>query len=116
MARLAGAVVKPVKLAMPDFSLPREELAAAFGPKTKLILVNTPHNPSGKVFNVEELTFIADLCKKHDVIALLDEVYEHLTFGGQKHVSLRTLPGMMDRSIRLGSAGKTFSFTAWSEL
>lgn len=67
MARLAGAVVKPVKLSLPDFSLPREELTAAFSSKTKLILVNTPHNPSGKVFDIDELTFIADLCKKYDV-------------------------------------------------
>lgn len=113
MARMAGAVVRPVKLALPDFHLPREELAAAFGPKTKLILVNTPHNPSGKVFDEEELEFIAELCIEHDVIALCDEVYEHLVFGGKKHVSLRGLPHMKERSIRLGSAGKTFSFTAW---
>ena len=74
MARMAGAVVRPVKLALPDFHLPKEELAAAFSPKTKLILVNSPHNPSGKVFDLEELQFIADLCIKNDVIVLSDEV------------------------------------------
>ena len=74
MARMAGAVVRPVKLALPDFHLPRAELAAAFNDKTKLILVNSPHNPSGKVFEREELEFIAQLCIKHDVLVLSDEV------------------------------------------
>lgn len=74
MARMAGAVVKPVKLSLPDFGLPREALEAAFSSRTKLILVNSPHNPSGKVFDVEELQFIADLCIKHDVLVLSDEV------------------------------------------
>ena len=74
MARMAGAVVKPVKLALPDFHVPREELAAAFSSRTKLILLNSPHNPSGKVFEKQELQFIADLCIQHDVIVLSDEV------------------------------------------
>ena len=74
MARMAGAVVKPVKLSLPNFSLPRDELEAAFGPQTKLILVNSPHNPSGKVFDEDELRLIADLCIKHDVLVLSDEV------------------------------------------
>uniref|UniRef100_A0A7S0RQZ7 Aminotransferase class I/classII large domain-containing protein n=1 Tax=Chlamydomonas leiostraca TaxID=1034604 RepID=A0A7S0RQZ7_9CHLO len=113
MARRAGAVIKPVRLALPDFHVPLEELAAAFSPRTKLIMVNTPHNPSGKVFTRAELEAIAALCIQHDVIAVCDEVYEHLVFGGAQHVSLRSLPGMAERSVRLGSAGKTFSFTAW---
>lgn len=113
MARLAGAVMRPVKLGLPDFHLPREELAAAFTSKTKVILINSPHNPSGKVFDEEELRYIADLCIKHDVIALCDEVYEHLVYGGARHITLRSLPGMKERAIRLSSAGKTFSFTSW---
>ncbi|KAL6755596.1 pyridoxal phosphate-dependent transferase [Haematococcus lacustris] len=113
MARRAGAVIRPVRLALPDFSVPADELAAAFGPRTKLILVNTPHNPSGKVFTRSELELIASLCQQHDVIALCDEVYEHLVFNGAQHLSLRALPGMRDRALRMGSAGKTFSFTAW---
>ncbi|KAG1675147.1 hypothetical protein FOA52_003370 [Chlamydomonas sp. UWO 241] len=113
MARMAGAVLVPVRLSLPDFSVPVDELSAAFSERTKLILVNTPHNPSGKVFTEKELSLVARLCVQHDVICLCDEVYEHLVFGGAVHVSPRSLPGMRERSIRLGSAGKTFSFTAW---
>ncbi|PNH10775.1 Kynurenine--oxoglutarate transaminase 3 [Tetrabaena socialis] len=113
MARRAGAVIVPVRLALPDLSVPLEELAAAVGPHTKMIMLNSPHNPSGKVFSLPELEAIAELCIRHDVIALCDEVYEHLVFGGAKHISLRSLPGMAERAVRLGSAGKTFSFTAW---
>lgn len=113
MAKRSGGVIRPVRLRLPDFSVPVDELAAAFSDKTKLLLVNSPHNPSGKVFTEPELKAIAELCIQHDVIAICDEVYEHLVFNGAKHVSLRSLPGMRERSIRLGSAGKTFSFTAW---
>ncbi|KXZ55357.1 hypothetical protein GPECTOR_3g487 [Gonium pectorale] len=113
MARRSGAVIVPVRLRLPDFSVPLDELAAAVTPATKMIMVNTPHNPSGKVFTVAELEAIAALCVKHDLIALCDEVYEHLVFGGARHVSLRSLPDMAERAVRLGSAGKTFSFTAW---
>uniref|UniRef100_A0A7S3VSG2 Aminotransferase class I/classII large domain-containing protein n=1 Tax=Dunaliella tertiolecta TaxID=3047 RepID=A0A7S3VSG2_DUNTE len=113
MAHRAGGVVKPLRLRSDDMSIPLADLEKAFGPKTKLIMFNSPHNPSGKVFSHEEMQAIARLCIQHDVIAVCDEVYEHLTLNGTKHVSLRTLPGMAERSIRLGSAGKTFSFTAW---
>ncbi|KAG2492863.1 hypothetical protein HYH03_008781 [Edaphochlamys debaryana] len=113
MAKRSGATIKPVRLRLPDFSVPLDELAAAVGPATKMIMINTPHNPSGKVFTLPELEAIAALCIKHDLIALCDEVYEHLVFRGAKHVSLRSLPGMEERCVRLGSAGKTFSFTAW---
>ncbi|GLC43274.1 hypothetical protein PLESTB_001491600 [Pleodorina starrii] len=113
MARRSGATIVPVRLRLPDFSVPLDELAAAVGPRTKMIMINSPHNPSGKVFTREELEAIAELCIRHDVIALCDEVYEHLVFGGAKHISLRSLPGMAERCVRLGSAGKTFSFTAW---
>jgi aspartate/methionine/tyrosine aminotransferase len=113
MCKRSGGVLKPVRLQLPHFSINPDELAAAFSPRTKFILINTPHNPTGKVFSLPELTLIAGLCIKHNTYALCDEVYEHLVFSGAKHVSLRSLPGMHDRCIRLGSAGKTFSFTAW---
>ncbi|KAL6766396.1 hypothetical protein ACKKBG_A35870 [Auxenochlorella protothecoides x Auxenochlorella symbiontica] len=111
--RRAGAVPVVVQLRAPDWSFDAAELAAAFNAKTKLIVVNTPHNPSGKVFSRAELETIASLVQEHDAYAALDEVYEHLVYPGYEHVSLRTLPGMAERSIRIGSAGKTFSFTAW---
>jgi N-succinyldiaminopimelate aminotransferase len=111
--RALGAVARPVRLTPPDWSLPRAELAAAFGPKTKAILLNSPMNPTGKVFGADELVFIADLLVRHDVYAICDEVYEHLTFGDARHVPLMTLPGMRPRCVRIGSAGKSFSLTGW---
>lgn len=113
IVRRAGAVPKLVRIAPPNWELPRDELAAAFSDKTKLILLNTPQNPASKVYSREELEFIADLCLKHDAYAVCDEVYEHLTFDGREHIPLMTLPGMRDRCIRIGSAGKTFSLTGW---
>jgi len=113
MLRRAGAEVKFVRLQPPNWELPRAELAAAFSDKTKLILLNTPMNPTGKVFDAEELGFIASLIEKHDTYAICDEVYEHLIFDGVKHLPLITLPGMDERAIRIGSAGKTFSMTSW---
>jgi aspartate/methionine/tyrosine aminotransferase len=93
--------------------LPRAELAAAFSPCTKAILFNTPMNPTGKVFTPADLAFIADLVQRHDTYAICDEVYEHLTFDGWKHIPLMTLPGMRERCMRIGSAGKTFNLTGW---
>ncbi|WP_270935254.1 aminotransferase [Falsiroseomonas oryzae] len=113
VVKLLGAVPKLVRLSPPKWELPRAELAAAFGPKTKAILLNTPMNPAGKVFTAAELAFIADLVQKHDCYAVCDEVYEHLTFDGWKHIPLMTLPGMRERCMRVGSAGKTFSLTGW---
>jgi len=113
MLRRAGAEVKFVRLQPPQWELPREELAAAFSPRTKLMLLNTPMNPTGKVFTGEALSFIAGLIQKYDTYAICDEVYEHLIFDGVKHLPLITLPGMRERVIRIGSAGKTFSMTAW---
>lgn len=113
MAQQVGAKLVPVQLQPPNWDIPRQQLEAAFSDKTKFILVNTPHNPTGKVFTREELQFIADLCTRHNTYALADEVYEHLVFEPHQHLSLRALPGMAERTIRLGSAGKTFSFTAW---
>jgi aspartate/methionine/tyrosine aminotransferase len=113
IVRRAGGIPRLVRLEPPEWRLPKEELAAAFGPKTKLILFNTPMNPCSKVFDREELSFIAELCLKHDVYAICDEVYEHIIFDDRRHISLMTLPGMRDRTVRIGSAGKSFSLTGW---
>jgi aspartate/methionine/tyrosine aminotransferase len=113
VVRLLGAVPKLVRLSPPEWALPRAELAAAFGTKTKALLLNTPMNPTGKVFTQDELAFIAGLLEQHDCYAICDEVYEHLTFDGAKHIPLMTLPGMRERCMRVGSAGKTFSLTGW---
>ena len=113
VVRLLGATPKLVRLEPPHWELPRAELAAAFGPKTKAILLNTPMNPASKVFTHDELGFIAGLLQKHDAYAVCDEVYEHLIFDGLQHIPLMTLPGMRERCLRIGSAGKTFSATGW---
>lgn len=111
--RRAGGIAKCVRLQPPHWDLPREELAAAFSSRTKLIVLNSPMNPSGKVFNADELSFIADLLRRHDAYAVCDEVYEHLVFDNQRHIPLMTLPDMRERCLRIGSAGKTFSLTGW---
>ncbi|WP_421998435.1 aminotransferase [Reyranella sp.] len=113
IVRRAGGIPRLVRLEPPTWRLPREELAAAFGPRTKLILFNTPMNPCSKVFDEEELAFIAGLCREHDVFAVCDEVYEHIIFDDRRHLSIMALPGMRERSIRIGSAGKSFSLTGW---
>ncbi len=113
IVRLLGAIPRLVRLSPPEWALPRAELAAAFGPRTKAVMVNTPMNPTGKVFTRGELGFIADLLARHDAYAVCDEVYEHLTFDGARHIPLMTLPGMRQRVMRIGSAGKTFSLTGW---
>jgi aspartate/methionine/tyrosine aminotransferase len=113
VVRMLGAIPRTVWLAPPDWALPHDALAAAFGPKTKAILLNTPMNPSGKVFTAEELARIAGLVAGHDTYAICDEVYEHLTFDGARHIPLLSLPGMAERVMRIGSAGKTFSLTGW---
>jgi aspartate/methionine/tyrosine aminotransferase len=102
-----------VTLRAPDWAFSREELTAAFNSKTRAIIINTPHNPTGKVFTEEELLFIADLCKEHDALAITDEVYEHLVFDGGKHVYMASLPGMRDLTVTMSSASKTFSVTGW---
>jgi N-succinyldiaminopimelate aminotransferase len=111
--QIAGGIPRFYTLTPPDWSIDPAQLVALFSDKTKLILVNTPHNPTGKVFSREELTLIADLCQKHDVIALMDEVYEHIIFDHHPHVSLATLPGMAERTVTISSAGKSFSVTGW---
>ena len=111
--RMLGARPRIVRLAPPSWELPRDQLAAAFGGRTKAILLNTPMNPTGKVFDASDLAFIAGLVEAHDTYAICDEVYEHLTFDGCRHVPLMTFPGMSQRTLRIGSAGKTFSLTGW---
>ena len=113
IVRRAGGIPKLVRLEPPDWTLPRQALADAFSEKTKLILLNSPMNPAAKGFDMDELTFIAGLVKKHDAYAICDEVYEHIAFDGRAHIPLMTLPGMRGRCARIGSAGKTFSVTGW---
>jgi len=102
----------PVRLQAPDFRLDVERLHAAITPKTKLILLNSPHNPTGMVLTTDELKAIADVAIEHDLIVVSDEVYEHLTFDAA-HTPIATLPGMRERTVTLSSAGKSFSFTGW---
>ncbi len=111
-ASLAGAVPRYVTLRPPEFALDGDELRAAFSPKTAAVVVNTPHNPSGRVFTKAELATIAQLCLEYDAIAITDEVYERIVFDGE-HVSLATLEGMGDRTVTLSSLGKSFSLTGW---
>ncbi|CAH0405753.1 unnamed protein product [Chilo suppressalis] len=96
-----------------DWVLDEQELASLFNSKTKMLILNTPHNPLGKVFTRSELEVIADLCKKHNVLCISDEVYEWMVYEPQKHIRIATLPGMWERTITVGSAGKTFSVTGW---
>ncbi|MEZ4520110.1 MAG: methionine aminotransferase [Thermomicrobiales bacterium] len=109
----AGGIPKVVTLRPPTWSFDRDELRNAFTDKTKLFLLNTPHNPTGKVFTVEELEFIADLCKERDVMLLADEVYERIIFDGLSHRPISTLPDMWRRTLTINSTGKTFSMTGW---
>ncbi|MFI7463361.1 pyridoxal phosphate-dependent aminotransferase [Nonomuraea sp. NPDC049646] len=109
-ARLAAVTLRPVD---GRFTFDPGELRAAVTPRTRAILVNSPHNPTGTVFTRDELTVIAELCQEHGLIAITDEVYEHLTFDGVEHVPLATLPGMRERTVMISSAGKTFSVTGW---
>ncbi|MEP6993680.1 MAG: methionine aminotransferase [Acidobacteriota bacterium] len=109
---MAGAVPRVVTLHGPRWTFARDEVRAAFGDRTRAILLNTPHNPTGKVFTREELEFLAGLCLERDVLCITDEVYEHLVYDGA-HVSIASLPGMRERTITISSFGKTFSLTGW---
>jgi len=109
---ISGAVPRYVALQAPDWSVDPEALRAAFNRKTRAIVVNTPHNPTGKVYSQAELELIAQLCIEHDAIAITDEIYEHLVYRG-RHVSLATLPGMQERTITISGASKTYSVTGW---
>ncbi len=95
------------------WELDPDELRRAFGPRTRAIVVNTPHNPTGKVFTAEELGWIADLCHEHDTVAITDEIYEHITYDGHRHTALATLPGMAGRTITVNGLSKTYSVTGW---
>lgn len=111
--KAAGATPVQVTMRAPDWRLDIEALTAAFSDKTKLLVLNSPMNPTGYVFNERELKAIARLLETYDAYAVCDEVYEHLIFSGYEHIPLMTLPGMRERCIRIGSAGKTFSLTGW---
>jgi N-succinyldiaminopimelate aminotransferase len=116
--RMAGAVPRFVRLRPPDAAHPSwwvdgEELEAAFSPRTRLVVLNTPHNPTGKVFTREELERVGALCARHDALLLSDEVYEHLVFAPARHVRPATLPGLGERTVTVSSGGKSFSFTGW---
>ena len=111
-AILSGAVPRYVTLHEPDWSIDPDELRAAFGPRTRGLVLNSPHNPTGKVFTREELELIASLCVEHDVIAFTDDIYEHLVYEGE-HIPLATLPGMADRTVSIHSMSKTYSVTGW---
>jgi N-succinyldiaminopimelate aminotransferase len=111
--RMAGGTPVAVTLRAPTFRFDPDELRAAFSPRTKALILNTPHNPTGTVFSRDELTLIAELCQEFDVLAVTDEVYEHVVFDGRSHVRLATLPGMWERTLTLSGAGKTFSCTGW---
>ena len=109
---MAGARQRVVTLTAPDYGFDPLTLAAAVTPRTRLVLLNSPHNPTGKVFSLEELRGIAEVCIANDLVAVTDEVYEHLVYDGV-HVPLATLPGMRERTLTISSAGKTFSVTGW---
>ncbi|MCX9193632.1 putative succinyldiaminopimelate transaminase DapC [Carbonactinospora thermoautotrophica] len=110
---MTGAVRVPVTLHPPDFALDPDQLRRAVTPRTRLLLINSPHNPTGAVLSREELTAIAELACERDLLVVTDEVYEHLVYDGHEHVPLASLPGMRERTVSISSAGKTFSFTGW---
>jgi aminotransferase len=110
---LCGAAPRFITLHEPDWHFDERELARTFNNKTKAIVINTPNNPTGKVFSREELQFIADLCLKWGVVAVTDEIYEHILYDGARHVSIASLPGMRDQTITINSISKTYSLTGW---
>lgn len=112
-AILSGATPRYVKLHPPDWKFDPRELAAAFGPNTKAIILNTPNNPTGKVFERDELEQMRDLCVEHDAFAITDEIYEHMLYDGARHISMATLDGMRERTITINALSKTYSVTGW---
>jgi aspartate/methionine/tyrosine aminotransferase len=109
----AGGVPRFVRLVPPEWRITEAALAAAFTPRTKLVVFNNPHNPSSRVFGADELGLLAEACVRHGAIALSDEVWEHVAFDGRSHMPLASLPGMAERTVKIGSAGKIFSLTGW---
>ena len=112
MIGFSGATRSPVTLRPPDFAMHRDELEAAIGPRARVMLINSPHNPTGRVLTRAELEAIAQACVEHDLLCVTDEVYEHLVYDGE-HIPLATLPGMAQRTLTISSVGKSFSFTGW---
>ena len=112
-AILSGSVPRFVTFRSPDWTFDEGELRAAFSDRTRAIVINTPNNPTGKVFTREELSFIAELCVRYDAIALTDEIYEHILYDGAQHVPIATIPGMEDRTVTIGALSKTYSVTGW---
>jgi aspartate/methionine/tyrosine aminotransferase len=112
-AILSGAVPRFVKLRPPDWSFDAEELARAFGPRTRAVVLNTPNNPTGKVFTREELEIVAGLCRRHDALAITDEIYEHILYDGAVHVPIAALPDMAERTVTINGMSKTYSVTGW---
>jgi aminotransferase len=112
-AIIAGAVPRYVTLHPPEWRIDETELAAAFNEKTRAIIINTPHNPTGKVFSREELTLIAKYCQKWNVLAFTDEIYEHILYDGHQHVGMASLPGMKDLTVTINGLSKTYSVTGW---
>lgn len=112
---LAGAVARPVLLrpSADGYTFDPDEVIAAISPRTKLLLLNTPHNPTGKVVTPEEMSFLAGIAREHDLIVVADEVYEHLVFTGARHIPMATLPDMAERTLTISSGGKTFNTTGW---
>lgn len=112
-AKLCGVKIKTVELSGDNWGFNVEDVEKQIGPKTKSILVNTPHNPTGKVFDLDEMKILADIARKHDLLVITDEVYEELVFDEHKHISMASLPGMKSRTITMSSAAKNFSMTGW---
>ena len=113
MVRRAGGVPRLVTLTPPGWRITAEALESAIGPKTRLVIFNNPHNPTARMFDAAELAAVAEACVRHDLIALSDEVWEHLVFDGREHRPLSAQPGMAERTVKIGSAGKIFSLTGW---
>jgi aminotransferase len=111
--KLAQATPVYVNLRPPEWTLDEDELRRAFSPRTRAIIVNTPHNPTGRVFSRKELELIASLCEQHNVLAITDEIYEHILYDGREHVSIASLPGMAERTVTISGLSKTFSVTGW---
>ncbi|BCS32699.1 aminotransferase [Luteitalea sp. TBR-22] len=112
-AILSGATPRYVRLHEPGWTIDPDELRAAVTPRTRAIILNSPHNPTGKVFTREELQLVADLCQEHDLLAITDEIYEFIVYGEARHVPLCTLPGMAERTVTISSLSKSFSVTGW---
>jgi aspartate/methionine/tyrosine aminotransferase len=113
MIRRAGGTVREIALQPPGWRIERDAVAAAIGPKTRVLVLNNPHNPTGRLFDAEELAIIADLASAHDLAVISDEVWEHILLDGRRFTPLASLPGMAERTIKAGSAGKIFSLTGW---